>query len=229
MQRNFHGKFAVLATLLALSGACRATTTSYQDESAFAAAIAGLSGVQTVDFESVPTGTTFASGTGTGGLTFVYAIAGQTLQVSSTFGTTSGTNYLGLDNPDTAFYLGDSFTISFGRSVTAAGLYLIAGNDAEPGDLELSTASASVFNGTTPVDLVDGKAYFLGLVDSAGFDSITITGVPSGDAFLPFSADDITSAVTSVPEPGMAASMLAGLGLLAVLARRRLGASSTRQ
>ena len=67
------------------------------------------------------------------------------------------------------------------------------------------------------------------LFRSAGFDSITIAGVPSGDAFLPFSADDITSAVTSVPEPGMAASMLAGLGLLAVLARRRLGASSTRQ
>ncbi len=229
MRSISHGRFAVVAALLALSTASRAAPTGYQTESDFAAAISGLSGVQTVDFESVPTGTTFASGTGTGGLTFVYAIAGQTLQVSSTFGTTSGTNYLGLDNPDTAFYLGDSFTIDFGRSVTAAGLYLIAGNDAEPGDLELSTASASVFNGTTPVDLVDGKAYFLGLVDSAGFDSITIAGVPSGDAFLPFSADDITSAVSSVPEPGMPASMLAGLGLLGVLARRRLGASSTRQ
>ena len=229
MESITHGKLAVFAALLALSAACRATSTGYQSESDFAAAIAGLSGVQTVDFESVATGTTFASGSGTGGLTFTYAIAGQTLQVSSTFGTTSGTQYLGLDNPDTAFYLGDSFTINFGRSVAAAGLYLIAGNDAEPGDLELSTASASVFNGSTPVDLVDGKAYFIGLVDPAGFDSITITGVPSGDAFLPFSADDITSAVSSVPEPGMPVSMLAGLGLLGVLARRRLGVSSTRQ
>ena len=229
MRSISHGRLAVVAALVALSTASHALPTGYQSESDFAAAISGLSGVQTVDFESVPTGTTFASGTGSGGLTFIYAIAGQMLQVSSTFGTTSGTNYLGLDNPDTAFYLGDSFTIAFGRSVTAAGLYLIAGNDAEPGDLELSTASASVFNGTTPVDLVDGKAYFLGLVDSAGFDSITITGVPSGDAFLPFSADDITSAVTSVPEPGVPASMLAGLSLLGVLSRRRLGASSTRQ
>ena len=229
MESITHGKLALFAALLALSAACRAAPTGYQSESDFAAAISGLSGVQTVDFESVATGTTFASGTGTGGLTFTYDIPGQTLQVSSTFGTTSGTQYLGLDNPDTAFYLGDSFTINFGRSVTAAGLYLIAGNDAEPGDLELSTASASVFNGSTPVDLIDGKAYFIGLVDAAGFDSITITGVPSGDAFLPFSADDITSAVSSVPEPGMPASMLAGLGLLGVLARRRLGASSTRQ
>ena len=111
MRRNFHGKLAVLATLLAVSAASRAAPTGYQAESDFAAAIAGLSGVQTVDFESVPSGTTFASGTGTGGLVFTYAIAGQMLQVSSTFGTTSGTNYLGLDNPDTAFYLGDSFTI----------------------------------------------------------------------------------------------------------------------
>lgn len=223
------GKFAAFMVLLALSAACGATPTGYQSQSDFAAAISGLSGVQTVDFESVPSGTTFASGTGTGGLTFSYAIAGQALRVSSTFATTSGTQYLGLDNPDTAFYLGDSFTIAFGRAVNAAGLYLIAGNDAQPGDLELSMASANVFNGSTAVDLVDGKAYFIGLVDSAGFDSITITGVPSGDAFLSFSADDITSAVTAVAEPGMPALMLAGLGLSGVLARRRFEASSTRQ
>ncbi len=229
MRSISHGKRALVATLFALSATCRAAATGYQAESDFAAALSGLSGVQTVDFESVPSGTTFASGTGTGGLTFTYAIAGQSLQVSSTFGTTSGTHYLGLDNPDTAFYLGDSFTIAFGRRVTAAGLYLIAGNDAEPGDLELSTPSASVFNGAMPMDLVDGKAYFLGLVDPAGFDAVTITGVPSGDAFLPFSADDITSAVTGVPEPGRPASLLAGLALLGVLARRRSGASSTRR
>ena len=229
MENILRSKLVAFAALLALSAACRATPTGYQSASDFAAAISGLSGVQTVDFEGVPSGTTFASGSGTGGLTFTYAIAGQSLQVSSTFATTSGTHYLGLDNPDTAFYLGDSFTIAFGRTVTAAGLYLIAGNDAQPGDLELSTASASVFNGATPVTLVDGQAYFIGLVDAAGFDAITITGVPSGDAFLPFSADDITSAVASVPEPGMPASLLAGLGLLAVLARRRLDASSTRR
>ena len=229
MESISRGKLVVFAALTALSAASGATPTGYQSEADFAAAISGLSGVQTVDFESVPTGTTFASGTGTGGLTFTYAIAGQALQVSSTFTTTSGTNYLGLDNPDTAFYLGDSFTIAFGRTVNAAGLYLIAGNDAQPGDLELSTASASVFNGATPVDLFDGKAYFIGLVDAAGFDSITITGVASGDAFPPFSADDITSAVSTVPEPGAPASMLAGLGLLGLLARRRPDASSTRQ
>src|ERR1700755_1488792 len=100
MRRNFHGKLAVLATLLGLSAASRAAAPGYQSASDFAAAIARLSGVQTVDFEGVPTGTTFASGTGTGGLIFTYDIPGQTLQVSNTFATTSGTQYLGLDNPD---------------------------------------------------------------------------------------------------------------------------------
>ena len=60
-------------------------------------------------------------------------IAGpSTLRVGNTFGTTSGTNYLGLDNPDTAFYLGDSFEIDFHRTVHAVGLYVIAGSDALP-------------------------------------------------------------------------------------------------
>jgi len=150
----------------------------------------------------------------------------QTVKIASVVelsgtGTTSGTNYLGLDNPDTAFYLGDSFTIDFGRVVNAAGLYVITGSDAQAGDLELSAAGGSVLNSATPDVLVsDGKAFYLGLVESdpgLGFSSVTIHGVPSGGAFLAFSADDITSAaVSAVPEPETYALMLAGLGLLAL-------------
>src|SRR5438128_1121961 len=80
-----------------------AAVIAFTSKAAFDAAIAGFTSSQTVDFESVPAGTTFPSGTGTGGLTFTYSIDGLSLQVSDKFGTTSGFNYLGLDNPDTAF------------------------------------------------------------------------------------------------------------------------------
>ncbi|MES2130165.1 MAG: PEP-CTERM sorting domain-containing protein [Pseudomonadota bacterium] len=174
-----------------------------------------------MDFDAVASGTAFASGSGTGGLTFSYAIAGpSTLQVADSFGTTSGSHYLGLDNPDTAFYLGDSFTINFNRSVHAAGLYLIAGGDTQAGDLAMSVPGHTVFNAATPDALVsDGNAYYLGLVDSgAGFSSVTVYGVPSAGAFLAFTADDITSAV---PEPASAWLLLAGLATLLPLQRRR--------
>lgn len=217
--------FAALAVAFTALGS-QAAVTGYTTKGAFDVAIAGLGGLQTVDFDSVAAGTTFASGTGTGGLTFTYAIPGYTAQVSDTFGTTSGSNYLGLDNPDTAFYLGDSLTIDFGRVVHAAGLYLITGNDAQAGDLELSVAGGSVFNSASPDVLVsDGKAFYLGLVESdpgLGFSTATIHGVPSGGAFLAFSADDITSAtVSAVPEPETYALMLAGLGLLAMRRSRK--------
>ena len=217
--------------LLALAGCLAATLPaqaalgSFTSRAAFDAAIAGLAAT-TVDFEGVAAGTSFASGSGTGGLVFSYAIAGpSTLQVADTFGTTSGTNYLGLDNPDTAFYLGDSVTIDFGRPVQAVGLYVVAGGDVQAGDIELAVASGSLVNSAMADRLVsDGQAFWLGLVESdptLSFSSATLRGVPAGGALLAFTVDDITSAAAAVPEPGSTALMLAGLAVLAGTLRRR--------
>jgi len=224
---------AVLSALAAIltTAPAHAALTPYTSKAAFDGAIAGFSAAQTVDFESVLAGTSFASGTGTGGLTFTYSIPGLSLQVSDTFGTTSGLNYLGLDNPDTAFFLGDSFTIGFNQTVQAVGLYVIAGSDAQAGDMQLSAGTGSVSNSATADVLVsDGQAFFLGLVESdpgLGFTSAVVTGVFTPNAFLAFTVDDITIAgnlaASSVPEPQAWSMMFAALGLLA-LRRRRDGA-----
>jgi hypothetical protein len=214
---------AVFAAIVTAAPA-QAALTSYTSKAAFDSAIAGFSAAQTVDFDSISAGTLFASGTGTGGLTFTYSIAGLSIQVADTFGTTSGSNYLGLDNPDTAFFLGDSFSIDFNRTVHAVGLYVIAGRDAQAGDMRLSVASGSVSNSATADTLVsDGQAFYLGLVESdagLGFTSATVSGVFTPNAFLAFTADDITVAgditVSPIPEPEVWSMMLAGLGLLAL-------------
>lgn len=218
------GLLAALAA--AIPGNAGAAPTGYTTKASFDAAIASFTDLQTQTFESIASGTTFPSGSGSGGLTFVYAIAGpSTLQVSSTFGTTSGSNYLGLDNPDTAFFLGDSFTIDFDRTVHAVGLYVIAGSDAQAGDVELSAGGGSVFNSASFDTLVsDGQAFYLGLVESdpgLGFTSATVQMVFTPGAFLAVTVDDISSAVLAVPEPETWALLLAGLGTLALRRKRQ--------
>lgn len=214
---------AVATGFLLISASASAGLVSFTSKATFDAAIAGLSGLQTINFDGIPSGTTFPTGTGTAGIIFTYAIAGpSTLQVSNTFGTTSGSNYLGLDNPDTAFYLGDSFTINFGHIVHAVGLYLITGNDAQAGDMVLSVAGGSVGNSATPDMLVsDGQAFYVGLLETdgaLGFTSATVTGLTSGQAFLAFTVDDITfDGPIVVPEPGTQGLLLVGLALLFTL------------
>lgn len=197
-----------------------AATVSYTNKAAYDIATAAFVAKQTENFDGIPVNTAFASGTGPSPLSFTYSIPGYSLSVGSGFPTTSNDNFLGLNNPDMAFYLGDSFTINFGRTVNAVGLYLVAGDDAIAGELQLSVSGASVLNSGTPFVISPGNnAFFLGLVESdpaLGFASATVRGMAPTDApgaFLAFTADDITSA-NAIPEPATWALMLAGLGLL---------------
>jgi hypothetical protein len=61
------------------------------------------------------------------------------------------------------------------------------------------------------------------LVESggSGFTSATLAGTVTPGAFLAFTVDDITSAVSAVPEPESWLLMLAGIAALSATPRRR--------
>jgi hypothetical protein len=221
----YSGFVVAIALSSLLTATASAATVAYTEKSAYDAATAAFTATQLENFDGIAENTQYLSGSGPAPLTFTYSIPGYLLTVGSGFETTSGSNFLGLNNAsltfgDKAFNLGDSFTVHFGRTVNAVGLYLVAGDDAMPGDLELSTSTGSVLNSGNPVVITPGNnAFFLGLVDPVhGFTSASVRGVVPQDApgaFLAFTADDITSAVATVPEPGSWVLMLAGLGIAA--------------
>ena len=150
--------------------------------------------------------------------------------VSSGFDTTSGVNYLGIDDGGGEVFLsGDAFTMSFGATINAVGLFVIGSpGDVLGGDFELTAGAGSVFNAGTPeATLGDGgEVFFLGLIDTVGFTSAMLESFdPLQEGLFEFNVDDIVTAA-AVPEPGTMA--LFGLGVLGMaVARRRANPAST--
>nr|WP_315239562.1 PEP-CTERM sorting domain-containing protein [uncultured Albidiferax sp.] len=207
---------------------------TYQTQSGFVAASSIVGSTQTTNFEAVPLNTLYASGTGPGGFTLSASASGSTPQVRNSLSdgtplwTTSGTQFLGLNNNDAQFLGGDVLNIHFLAPVFGFGLYVITGADTLAGDLALSSAYGTVLNSGV-ADQTDGNgsyAYYLGMVASASFSDVTLT-FGDGSFFFASAVDDIAlvSGVpggggnNTVPEP----STLALLGLAGVLmaAQRR--------
>ncbi len=209
-----------VALLLSLGGPV-SHAAMFDTEAAFLAALTGTT--STLDFESQTSGTTISTGGSLGGLTFTYTIptgvGGDTMQVIDQFDTTSGSNYLGLDNPDAAFFDGDTFTVSFDPNTTGVGLYLISSDPLLAGEVTLTTPQGGVSNTTNFTTLGDGGlAYFLGFTSSTAFPAFTLAS--PGGGFFVFNIDDITTEVAPVPAPS--ALLLFGSGLLGLLGYRRL-------
>ncbi|HEY8494587.1 MAG TPA: hypothetical protein VIN04_11885 [Myxococcota bacterium] len=229
--------FGISTALLALAPAAQGASTAYTERAAFDAAIAGHGDVRVLDFESVPAGTTIASGESLEGVTFTFEIEGgfDLIVLDSEIDeidTTSGSRSLGVEEEGVPLPLlaGDGFTLGFDRVVHAVGIYVIAGaigGDIQPGDIMLRVPGrAAVTNGAEP-DLVlgdGGEAYFLGLVEddpAAGFTSaevITILPPEGTERDFDWNADDIVTAV--VPEPAAGGAGLVALVVLSGLARR---------
>ena len=211
---------------LLLASVAYASPTPYTSQAAFLAALTGSSQTQT--FESVAVGTMIPSGSAVGSITFSYVIPGFTLEVRNDFGTTSGTHYLGVNSLDGTFVNGDSFTMGFGSPVTALGLYVVTPRDqldfADDFELRATGSGTVQSSGTVDRSAPDPKgynAYFLGLIDPAGFSQarfVSDTGcVPSTGCQIVLNVDDITtSRAAPVPEP--ATLLLLGSGLGSVVA-----------
>ncbi|PRC92978.1 PEP-CTERM sorting domain-containing protein [Solimicrobium silvestre] len=238
-----------LLPLLFVCAQAHAGLIGYQGQTAFNAAITGMS-TNTTDFESITAGTMYAPNTGPAGSGFTLVLTGPDAPqyaptVSNQFWTTSGVNYLGLNNPDSALEVGDSMTFNFSSPVSGFGLFVIGSSDVGPGDISLTSGATTVSNGAV-ADITDGNgdyAYYIGLAtnDLSTFSSVTISDLNGlSDRLLPIDMDDVTLASNqsgqggsggpTVPEPSSLALFLTGAVLLslAIYRQRRLKPSTTR-
>jgi hypothetical protein len=113
---------------------------------------------------------------------------------------------------------GDQLDIQLDRPVQGMGLYVIVENDElDPAFFKLTISGGkSVGSATSPLTILsDGSVYFLGIIDEAGFESVSLRSASIDD--LVFNIDDAVLLDTAtVPEPD--ALMLLAVGASALFA-----------
>jgi hypothetical protein len=210
--------------LVCLALPANAATTTYSSQANFLSAL-GLAPTITQDFDSETAGTIIANGGILDAATYSYSLLGPgtpDILIDNFYDTTSGDNYLGTTDGSGAFRGGDTFTVTFDQTLRAVGLYVISADLILANDFTLATngGQSASNSATADVSLLDGDAYFIGLIEddfSLGFDSITFSSTE--EEYL-FNVDDITIA----PVPLPAAAWLFGGGLLGLVGISRRSA-----
>ncbi|MEM7475742.1 MAG: hypothetical protein AAF483_12185 [Planctomycetota bacterium] len=223
--------FLAILFLVTSSFSLQAAIVTYTDPGLFNAAIAGRTNT-TLNFDTTAVGTTIASGSAFGGLTFDYTWAsGEELRINDDNDTNSGNNYLAASTAtDGEDLIADenNFTMTPVMDASAFGVFVITQDEAFDGDLRLVSGTSQVdLAGPSLSTLGDGShVYFLGFV--ANPDEILSPVNLEADilAFLlNYRADDIVfseALAPPAPEPG---SFLVCTGVLSLLNFRRRRAS----
>ena len=233
---SYKTRLAGLALGVLMAASAQAGLVGYNNRTAFDTAISAMSTQTVTDFDAIALDTSFAAGTGPSGSGFTLTLGGGSAgsnlpSIGGPFWTTSGLQYLGLNNTDAALEAGDTLTFNFDSAQQAFGLYFIGGSDVLDGDIRLSAnGGADIVTNSASYDLTDGAgsyAYFIGFAsdDVSTFSSVTLDYALLGVGdLLPIAIDDVVLARNArnpdpdpnrIPEPGTLALMLSGLALIA--------------
>lgn len=208
-----------------LSTHCFASLMTFTDPGQFnnAMATAGAA-VNTINFDSAPSNTSIVDGSNFAGIDFGFTDAnGDSIDgmIASDFDTVSADNYLGYGAlGSSAFLSGDGLSMSFSQTFQALGLYIIAspGDFGFADDAVLSAGGVSASNGNSPTQILGdgGEAFFIGLIDTDGFDFAALSTLCCG--FFEFTIDNIilASFPASAPPQSVAAPAPWALMLLAL-------------
>ena len=129
---------------------------------------------------------------------------GLDLIVSSVFDTSSGQNYLGVnDGGSEAFFPGDTIDLVFDTAITSLSVNFISTANSPEGTFSITTASGSATSGPIPDSILPdtGEVFSVMFSSATPFTSAQLYGGDIG--VQTYNIDDIAFTVVPVPPAGL--------------------------
>ncbi len=220
--------YSSLVLTIVTAGSANAAPVLYKDRAAFDAAVAGIAStdVSVQNFDGIPGGTTYASGSAIGGLNLTYTLgdsaAGDAIDPTAGIrgiGGTSGTNTLAYEYGGAfgGFNLGDRLNFGFTVPTYAFGFYLVLGDInfdffADDAILSFGGATLAIADADIATSVNGTPALFLGIVDTTqkyGSASVVFNSLLELDDLITVT-DKVTTPPSPVPAPGTFLLLLIG-------------------